>query len=59
MLHLHLLCTWHTCASSLPTLTPCSSACAAWGYKFEERMSMSAPRDMENGAAVDEKDVKM
>ncbi len=27
---------------------------AAWGYKFEERMSMSAPRDMENGAAPDD-----
>ena len=40
-------------------LTLCSPDRAAWGYKFEEKMSMSAPRDMENGAVVDEKDVKM
>ena len=34
--------------TSLPVL------CSAWGYKFEERMSMSAPRDMENGTAHDD-----
>ena len=36
-----------------------TQCCAAWGHKFDERMSMSAPRDMENGTADMEKVPKL